>query len=358
MKKAIIILILAIFSINTVFAVTENDPPPTTKPYYFVFSYQMPGQTTPNIFSYASNQPLWLYDVGWSFAAGTFDGSDTPMEYYQWRADLNRWNFVTNYNRAEVYLEKSNFKILHTDYDMKNKTTGESVVPKEIPTSIEITSPRNGFVDTGNTMAWTVLVKGVTAGEFEVTAVSDTIPDFNSKKEVTSTWTTNEGTSHWASYAAYTIPPGKHTIKCQLKKAGVVLKEASFNFELVTGLVDENGDGKDDRTNLPIEWGDNTYTPPSTSGSLPDRATYSNDILGTVAWGFDTLVAIVSTPFIYFGKFVKLLAENAKTLFTSFGDFSRFVGELFKWMPPPLFTLVMSIVGILGGLTIWKVAKS
>ncbi len=97
------------------------------------------------------------------------------------------------------------------------------------------------------------------------------------------------------------------------------------------GTVDEDGDGFDDRTGLPI----NQPKPgDSIKDDKPNKEDYTDDIFGTIAYYFDTFIWYIKQPFVFIADLIGNIINWISTTIDSWIDgFTSIFTKLFSFLP-------------------------
>lgn len=202
--------------------------------------------------------------------------------------------------------------------------------------SISILSPRNEFKD--NVPVWNVAVEYYAVlqdGELpkDVLSLSFTGGLPGGYKEVTRHVITNVSGNLYRGdlNASIEMAPGENNIEVSIKYvSGLNEYYASDSrvYYFFSGVVDEDGDGIDDRTGRPIyEVPDDI---PSSFPTIPPES----GIFGYIYWFFQSLVWL-------FGQ----VSTSLRRMFLFVGDFFTIIGEFFSFLPSEF--LYMMILGIL-----------
>jgi hypothetical protein len=135
---------------------------------------------------------------------------------------------------------------------------------------------------------------------------------------------------------------GTHTIEvtCNYTLQGVEKSWVDMDtFTIVSGFVDANGDGVDDRTGTtptsPISDTDiDSYNGP------PQRTDYADGVIGSVEYGFAMLMYYIEYPFRKIGEILGDLANTFSTSFVWVNSFGEFIGNIFGFLPDEVLTLI------------------
>ena len=152
--------------------------------------------------------------------------------------------------------------------------------------------------------------------------------------EVHSWYVDEQGTEEAADDMVYKyyrvqldLAPGINTITATLDYNGGQYSDTA-TIEYVTGIVDENGDGIDDRTGLPVS--DVSELTPDGAPVLPDNAT----IFDYVKFAVDSIIYVFTQ-----------LGLAIKGLIGGIGDVGKILTGFFSFMPQPFSGII--VIGML-----------
>ena len=128
--------------------------------------------------------------------------------------------------------------------------------------------------------------------------------------------------------AVVQLEPGYNTITIELNHDGEVYVD-SRTVQRLIGVIDEDGDGIDDRTGLPVE-GDESELSIEGAPILPDNAT----ILDYVKYAVDSIIYVFSQ-----------IGLALKGLIGGIGDIGKILTGFFSFMPQPFTGII--ILGLL-----------
>lgn len=120
-----------------------------------------------------------------------------------------------------------------------------------------------------------------------------------------------------------------------------------IHIDFYQGFVDADGDGKDDRdgmTDTEARWKDTVENTDKSSGTgtnewgdilgdKPDKADYTNDILGNVEYGFDTLMFYIKIPFKMIGLMLSKLVGAISDSWQMMTSYGGAIANVFNWLP-------------------------
>lgn len=234
------------------------------------------------------------------------------------------------------------FTVLNANHDIKIYNTNDNYYsPIKPPTEFKIIQPSVGYKDTVdgvNALIYYKFPSGTASTEIDIKVNSANISssswqivqhDYNS--------TTGEGL---LKVFARPVPVGKHTINVVLN--GQTLTR---EFERLGGVVDEDGDGIDDRTGLPI-----TPDKPSESVGMPTAPT-DGDIVSWLKYIGSLIAWVFTAPVKLLKDLATFLGGLVTTLTGTVGEFNSFISVFFGFLPAPLmalFTALFASIIILG----------
>jgi len=124
----------------------------------------------------------------------------------------------------------------------------------------------------------------------------------------------------------------------------------------LSGVVDLNGDGIDDRSNLPvIPTSPSTVDP--TSLNLPDRANYEDTIFGSINFAIDTIIAYVKAPFLFLGNTLTSMLSWLSQSTTWISSVTGFFGAIFGFLPSQISGGLVAIFSVIAFFTILRVMR-
>jgi len=143
----------------------------------------------------------------------------------------------------------------------------------------------------------------------------------------------------------------------EMKLAVTAEGETYYGFrtvERVQGIVDENADGIDDRTNKPnVE----TAEPLPSESEMPVRGSYEDTIFGTLAFTLDTILYFIKAPFVFIGDCLNSILEWLAESTTFIAQVTLFLGAIFGFLPPQFLAGLTAIFSVIVVFTILKVMR-
>jgi hypothetical protein len=92
---------------------------------------------------------------------------------------------------------------------------------------------------------------------------------------------------------------------------------------------------------LNVEGDGNVSRPITDLGEAPNRENYSDDILGTVQFGFDTVLYYILYPFKLLGQGIGIFISSFADGFSWVGQLSALVGSWFMYLPQEIRAIFM-----------------
>lgn len=153
----------------------------------------------------------------------------------------------------------------------------------------------------------------------------------------------SDGTVEGYLVASVEMNPGENQIQAKIKYVSGLNEYYATDtktYYYYTGIVDENGDGIDDRTNQPV------YTPPSDDSypKGPPEITEGSGILGYISWLFESIFWVVD-----------LLFSSIRRMFQQVGSFTEIIGQYFTFLPHEILTMIF--IGIMISIVLRVVGR-
>lgn len=135
----------------------------------------------------------------------------------------------------------------------------------------------------------------------------------------------------------------------------IVSYDDSVSFNI--NFVDMDDDGIDDLTG---SGGGSSFGQGASNEGKPDKSDYDDDILGNLAYYWDSFLFYVTMPFELLGKALVTLYKYVNDGFTWVGNFSDFINTIFGFLPADvrgLIVVVFSVMILVTVINMFKGAK-
>lgn len=126
-----------------------------------------------------------------------------------------------------------------------------------------------------------------------------------------------------------------------------------LTVERFTGIVDEDGDGIDDRTGQPIQ----PPEPEPPVDETPQRDDYEDGVLGSISYSLDYVKHYITAPFRFIGESLSGFVEWLQTSSGWVASVSGFFGAIFAFLPAELSSALIMLFMVVVVFTVMRVMR-
>lgn len=247
-----------------------------------------------------------------------------------------------------LYVPKGMASDIELEYDGGDWVTMSDFFDPLDNISIAITSPRDGFKDNVNIFAIYMFYEALLQSG-QTPAENLSINVFGGKEdgyaEVTHHNVRNVGGNRWQGTLKVNMEmeEGENEITARLKYIDGSDEYFAYDtktYYVYSGVVDEDGDGIDDRTGQPVYKPPEASEYPLTAPQIPE----GSGIFGYISWFFESIFWVLG-----------MITDGVRRLFQQIGSFTSIVAEFFDFLPSEFVTMVF--IGIMVSIVLRVVGR-
>lgn len=288
----------------------------------------------------------------------------TPVYYYN--SSANEWSFLGNNSAHYVYPNLVGFeKILQSNgcnvYDGSGAGAGVYWAPLPfVNPTVSIVLPMDGYTDNSwlysvwsNTVFYDVQtgfdVENVTV---QVTLNGESFGENYYKLNRNITYVQN---GDWYNQLHFDVevPVGTHEIKVTYYYGGEEVASDTVTINRLSGFVDVDGDGKDDRTGQPDASQKPAFDPETEMPEKPE----DGDLLAWMRYVGELLSYIFETVVDAIKDFALSIFDGMRTILSIAEPMFSFMKQFFESMPAPMSAAIIALVVVSTALGILKLFR-